>query len=99
MAHSGTLQSIIERRDVTDARIDIFPWMSDAEKPGVPFSMMNPRIPSSARAQTNATSAIDPLVIQVFSPFNTHSDPAFFALVNMPAWFDPTPGSVKPKHP
>ena len=57
-------------------------------------------LPSTAAlAQTMATSAIEPLVIQVFSPFSTQFDPLRTARVSMPAGFDPNPGSVNPKQP
>src|SRR5947209_169315 len=95
----GTRQSDKERLAVIEARMDNLPCNSEEEKPGVPRSTMNPRIPSSARAQTIAMSATDPLVIQVFSPFNTQESPSFLARVCMPAGFDPNPGSVRPKQP
>jgi hypothetical protein len=56
---------------VTDARSDIFPLCSNVEKPFVPFSTRNPRTTPSSFAQTTATSAIEPLVIQAFAPFKT----------------------------
>src|ERR1035441_694 len=65
---SLTRQSAIARLDVTEARIDHLPWMSDVEYPAVPRSTRKPSTPSGARAQTTATSAALPLVIQVFSP-------------------------------
>src|SRR5438477_9337715 len=68
---AGTRQSEKARLDVTDARMDHFPWMSDAENPGVPFSPRKPRMPSSARAHTRALCAGEPFVIQVVSPFST----------------------------
>src|SRR5579863_8570970 len=69
MAEFGTRQSESARLEVIDTRIDILPCKSDAVNPGVPLSITKPRMPSSARAQTIATSAAEPLVIQVFSPF------------------------------
>src|SRR5947209_17001477 len=99
MACSGTRQSLKERLAVMDARIDIFPCSSDDVNPGVPLSTRNPRIPSSARAHTTAISAMEPLVIHVFSPLITQHEPCLTARVNMPAGFDPKPGSVNPKHP
>src|SRR5271154_3081592 len=69
IAEFGTRQSVSARLDVTDMRIDILPCSSDDVNPLVPRSTTKPRMPSSARAQIIATSATDPLVIQVFSPF------------------------------
>ena len=54
-------------------------------------------MPSSVRAQTTARSAIEPLVIQVFSPLITQFDPLRTARVRIPAGFDPKSGSVNPK--
>src|SRR5580658_26935 len=99
IAESGTRQSTKARLDVTETRMDILPWISELVKPGVPFSTRNPRMPSSVRAHTTATSATDPLVIQVFSPFRFQQLPSFFARVSMPAGLEPKPGSVSPKHP
>src|SRR5271168_1640967 len=83
-----------------DARSDHFPCTSHALNPGVPFSTKNPRIFSSSHfAQITATSAIDPLVIHIFSPFRTYLPPFFTARVNIPPGFDPNCGSVRPKHP
>ena len=56
-------------------------------------------MPSSVRAHTTATSAMEPLVIQVFSPLSTQSEPSLRALVRIPAGFDPKSGSVSPKQP
>ena len=68
--------------DVMEARIENLPWMSSVEKPGVPFSTRKPRIsPSSVLAQTTATSAIEPLVIQSLVPFRTQASPFFTARV------------------
>ena len=99
IAEPGTRQSVKARLEVTDARIDNLPCKSDVVNPFVPFSITKPRMPSGVRAQTTATSATDPLVIQVFSPLIIQSDPSRTALVNMPAGFDPNIGSVSPKHP
>src|SRR5208282_3011832 len=83
--------------------------MSCAENPGRLVSTRNPRIlsapsptaafSSSSLAQITATSAIDPDVIHIFSPFRMYSSPDFRARVVMPAGFDPNPGSVSPKQP
>src|SRR5580658_2831455 len=94
------LQSVIASPLVTDARSDCLPWIAQALNPGVPFSTRNPRIFSSSHfAQTTATSAIDPLVIHIFSPFKTYLLPFFTARVSIPPGFDPNCGSVNPKHP
>src|SRR5690606_33784822 len=60
----------------------------------------NPRMPSSVRAQTTATSAIEPLVIQSLVPSSTHV-PAEVrrAVVRIPPGSLPWSGSVRPKHP
>src|SRR5690242_12356385 len=94
---AGMRQSENERLEVTDARIDHLPCMSDVAYPGVPFSTRNPRMPSSARAHTTATCEAVPLVIQVFSPLSTQHSPWRRAVVLMPAGFEPKPGSVSPK--
>src|SRR5277367_7061347 len=63
---SGISQSVKARPEVTEARNDHLPWMSQVLKPGVPFSTRNPRIfTSSHLAQTTATLASDPLVIHI----------------------------------
>src|SRR5271169_902101 len=99
--------SCSDKPDVTEARSDHFPWMSSALNPGRLVSTRNPRIvspsplppSSSTLAQITATSAIEPDVIHIFSPFSTYSLPTFFARVRMPPGFDPKSGSVNPKHP
>src|SRR5580704_11459539 len=74
--------------------------MSLAENPGRSVSTRNPRTSlSSTLAQTIATSAIDPDVIHIFSPFKIYSSPDLRARVVMPAGFDPNPDSVNPKQP
>ncbi len=84
---------------MTDARKDHLPFISGAEKPAVPRSTRKPRMPSSARAHTTATSAMDPLVIHIFEPLSRQLRPSFTARVRMPAGFEPKSGSVSPKHP
>ena len=70
------------------------------EKPFVPFSIKNPLIIEfSSLAQTNATSAMDPLVIHILFPFIIQSSPSFLQVVIIPPGFEPKFGSVKPKHP
>ncbi len=58
-----------------------------------------PRTPSSVRAHTTATSAIEPLVIHIFWPLRTQSSPSRLALVRMPPGLEPWSGSVRPKQP
>ena len=85
---------------MTDARSDHLPFISGAEKPGVPRSTRKPRMPSSVCAHTTATSAIEPLVIHIFAPSRRHRPPASrTARVRMPAGFEPKSGSVSPKQP
>ena len=75
-------------------------WISGAEKPGIPFSTMKPRIsPSSVRAQTIAMSAIVPFVIHIFAPFRIQSEPSRRACVRIEAGSEPASGSVSPKQP
>src|SRR5262249_21750475 len=85
---------------VTDARKDHLPWTSHALKPGVPFSTRKPRTFSSSHlAQTTATSAIEPLVIHIFSPLRPYLCPFFTARVNMPPGLEPNAGSWSPRQP
>ena len=56
-------------------------------------------MPSSVRAQTTATLAAVPLVIEVFSPLSTQPSPSRRARVRIPAGFEPKSGSVSPKQP
>ena len=58
-----------------------------------------PRMPSSVRAHTTATSATVPLVIHILVPSRTQSSPSRLAAVRMPAGFEPKSGSVRPKQP
>src|ERR1700730_17926621 len=65
-------QSANDNPDVTEARSAHLPCTSQILNPGLVFSTRKPRISSSSHlAHTTATSAIDPLVIHIFSPFNT----------------------------
>ena len=85
---------------VTDARIDALVWMSWAENPGVCGSTRNPRTtPSSALAQTSATSAIEPLVIHILVPSSAHPPETRRARVCIAPGSLPAFGSVRPKHP
>src|ERR1700758_3945944 len=93
-------QSLNDKPEVTEARSDHLPWTSQALKPGVPFSTRKPRIFSSSHlAQTTATSAMEPLVIHIFSPLSTYLAPFFTARVSMPPGLEPNWGSVNPKQP
>src|SRR5690606_1784573 len=73
------------RSEVTDARSEAFFLISGGEKPGVSVGTMKPRIPSSVRAHTMATSATEPLVIHIFEPLSTQSLPSRRALVRIDA--------------
>ena len=57
------------------------------------------RASSPVRAQTSATSASVPFVIQAFDPESTQSLPSRRARVRMLAGSDPASGSVRPKQP
>ena len=99
---AGTRTSSKASCDVTEARRDIFIRCSGAEKPFIPFSTRKPRTGpflSPTFAQTTATSAIEPFVIQALAPFRIQSLPSFFATVRMPPGFEPKSGSVRPKQP
>lgn len=84
---------------MTDARSDILFLISGAENPGVSVGTTNPRTPSSVRAQTTATSAMEPLVIHILVPLRIQSSPSRLALVRIPPGLDPKSGSVRPKQP
>ena len=84
---------------MVDARSDSLPWMSTVVKPGVPRGTRKPRMPSSVRAHTVATSAMLPLVIHILLPVSSQSSPSRTARVGMPAGFEPKSGSVSPKQP
>ena len=85
---------------MTDARSEIFLWISGAEKPGMPRSTRKPRISSSSvRAQTTATSAIVPLVIHILAPLRIQSEPSRRACVRIEPGSEPASGSVRPKQP
>ena len=75
---------------------------SDVVKPFMPRSTRKPRtgpFTSPTFAQTTATSAIEPFVIQDLAPFRIQSFPSLLATVRMPAGFEPKSGSVRPKQP
>src|SRR2546426_2733296 len=74
--------------------------MSSVENPGVPRSTRKPPIsPSSSLAQTTATSATEPLVIQSLVPLRTYAPPSRRARVFIPPGSEPWSGSVRPKQP
>ena len=75
---------------------ELLPW----DRPGVPggtTKLACPRLPSagSTDATTTCTSAMPPLVAQVFVPFSTHSSVAssYTALVRMAPTSLPASGS------
>jgi hypothetical protein len=64
------------------------------------FSTRKPRIsPSSVRAHTTATSAIEPFVIHIFEPERIQSEPSWRACVRMAPGSEPASDSVSPKQP
>ena len=73
--------------------------MSRAAKPGVSVGTMNPRTPSSDRAQMMATSATDPLEIQVLVPLRIQSGPSRRAAVRIEPGSEPESASERPKQP
>src|ERR1700722_16747110 len=106
MLVEGTRTSSSERLLVLEAPSGHMPCVGPDLNPGRSVSMRNPRTLSappspapSSFAHTTATSAIDPEVIHIFSPFKMYSSPALRARVVMPAGFDPKPDSVNPKQP
>ena len=96
---SGTTTLSKNSAEVTDARRENLRSISGAAKPFMPFSTMNPRMPSSVIAQQMHRSAIAPLVIHIFEPLMTQSPPFFFAWVFMFDGSEPPCGSVRPKQP
>ena len=84
-----------------EARRDILCLIGVAEKPGLSVGTMKPRtVPSSARAQMIATSAMSPLVIHILVPSSRQAPPGVcLAVVRIAAASDPLSGSVSPKHP
>src|SRR5215472_2558549 len=98
-ADDGSRTESSTSSDVIDARSDIFLWMSRAGNPRVPRGTRNPRTPSSVEAHTTAMSAMDPLVIHIFVPLSTQSEPSRTAWVRIDAGSDPWSGSVSPKQP
>ena len=70
---SGTSTSSRKISEVIEARSENLPLMSRDSKPGRSVSTRKPRTSSPARAQTIATSEMDPLVIQRFVPLSRHA--------------------------
>src|ERR1700755_1147794 len=73
--------------------------MSWVVNPLVPRGTRKPRMPSSGRAHTTATSAADPLVIHILEPCRIQSSPSRLARVRIAAGSEPASGSVSPKQP
>ena len=97
---SLTRMSVNDSSETRLARSDMRCGISRASKPGVSVGTAKPRtVPSSARAQTIATSAMVPFEIQVFEPLITQSPPTLRALVRIPAGLLPASASVRPKQP
>ena len=100
MASAGSRRPSNASSLLTLARSDSFRWISLAENPFESVGTTNPRIRSSVRAHTTATSATDPLVIQSLLPLRTQSPPVSrVAVVRIDAGFDPASASVRPKQP
>ena len=99
IASAGSRTPSITSSDVTEARSDIFLWMSGALNPGEAVGTTNPRMPSSVLAHTIATSDTPPFVIHIFVPDRTQSSPSRLATVRMLPGSLPESGSDRPKHP
>ncbi len=84
---------------MTEARSESLRVIFVVVNPGVPAGTRKPRMPSSVRAHTVATSARLPLVIHILVPFSTQSLPSRRAKVRIPAGLLPKSGSVRPKQP
>ena len=99
-ASAGSRRSSKTSSLVTLARRESFWWISLAEKPFESVGTTKPRIRSSVRAHTTATSATEPLVIQSLVPLSTQSPEASrLATARMLAGLEPASGSVRPKQP
>src|SRR3954462_14244243 len=98
-ASAGRRTSSRLSSELTDARSDSLWWMFETEKPFVSVGITKPRMSSSWRAHTTATSAMPPLVIHCLEPLRTQSSPSRLAFVRMPDGSEPKSGSVSPKHP
>jgi hypothetical protein len=98
-ASAGSRTSSSTSSEVTDARSDSLRVIVGALKPTESVGTTKPRIPSSVRAHTTATSAMEPLVIHILVPSSTQSLPSRRARVRMPAGLLPKSASVSPKQP
>jgi hypothetical protein len=99
LAASGTRTRSSCTSHWIDARSDSFVVMSVAVNPGVDVSTRKPRTPSSVRAHTTATSAIDARPIQRLLPSRIQSPPSRRAEVCIDPGSLPPAGSVRAKHP
>ena len=85
---------------MSDERQPCFLSLRPTEKPAVPRSTMNiemPREPlalGSVLAATNTTSALTPLVMNIFDPLSTQWSPSRRAVVRIAATSEPASGSV-----
>ena len=84
---------------VLDARNDSLFLMTRDSNPLAPFSTRNALTPSSVAAQTTATSASAPFVIQCFAPSSVQSAPCRRARVRMRPGSEPPCDSVNAKQP
>ena len=73
------------------------PWLTPGHAASTMKAVILP-LSEAVRANTVYRSAIPPLVIQIFSPFNVQTPSApFSALVRIEAASDPAPDSVRQK--
>ena len=97
---AGRRTSSSSSSEVTDARSDSFLWMSCVVKPLRARAGRGSRgRPRRSRAQTTATSAIEPFVIHIFWPCRIQSSPSRRARVRIEPGSEPASGSVRPKQP
>mmetsp|Transcript_526 Transcript_526/g.1579 ORF Transcript_526/g.1579 Transcript_526/m.1579 type:complete len:264 (+) Transcript_526:1980-2771(+) len=101
MFSAGTLTSSIKIMPVLEARRENLPSIVGAERPGMSFSRMKPRMsPSSSLAHTTKTSASGELVIQFLEPLRMKLPSACLrARDSMLEGSLPWLGSVRPKQP
>ncbi len=99
-ASAGSRTSSMISSLVIDARSDTLRSILGALKPSTSVGTTKPRMPSSVRAQTTATSEIEPLVIHILVPLRIQSPPgSCLALVRIELGSEPESGSVRPKQP